>query len=752
MVSSTRRDEVKSRIAQNVPGFYGRFLQPLRPAGPGAWKARCPFHGDSNPSLTVYADGHYYCFGCGATGDGLDFIMRHKQLDFSAALAEAAVSLGMAPEPDKAAGRGRLEATYLIREADGTLVAEHLRYCRADGEKSFVWKRNGKTGLGGIRQPDLPLYRLPELTQAGLSEIVVVVEGEKACDALRGAGQVAVGTYGSRCIPSDERLQPLLERSVFLWPDSDEAGRDHMDRVGQRLLALSNQPYLVTWPEALEKGDAADYLTVHSPDELRGLLQGAEPFVPRESPPPVTGNDAAREDTTDLSTPPRLSKTVIRKFAMTDAGNAELFLRHWGERLRFDTVRESWFAWEGHRWREIGEDFLVPMALASVRARAAAASDETQAKKWAKSSESKARLTAMVGLARAFEPICSTVEWDSEPLLVGFPNGVMDLGTGRFRDGRCGDRITKSVVVPYDSGAGCPRWQQFLREMFAEDDLIEYVRRALGYSLTGEIREQVFFVLQGPGGNGKTVFLSTFGHALRDYACSASFQVFDYAARNEHPQCLARLESARFVTASEANENTRLNEARLKALAGSEPITARSMYRGDRTFPNTAKVWLAVNHLPLITDQTDGIWRKVRLLELHRQFVGSRADPLLPEKLKSEAPGILRWAIEGARLWLQEGLPMPSSVLRATQQWRERLDPLAGFIATCCAVDEEASATAQELYGEFVRYCADSNAESVTQATFGRRMGERFARRRVSVNRETVYQGIRLKSGTTQTP
>lgn len=749
MINDVLRDDVKNSIAQAPAEFYGHYLQKIMAAGQGRWKALCPLHGDTNPSFTIYPDGHYYCFGCGAAGDGLEFIMRYKNLDFPAALAEAAAIVGVATKLPKGTSQRLLEATYEIREADNTLVAQHLRYRQHNGNKSYTWRRNDKNNLDGYALRDLPLYRLPELATADVSELVVLVEGEKACDALREAGQVAVATYGAKCVPSDARLQPLLKHIVVLWPDNDEAGRDHMEQIGQRLLNLGNQPRLVTWPEAPEKGDAADYLAVHSPDELRGLLQGAEPLTPRE-PPPATGNGAAREAAIDLpKLPNKLSKAAIRKFALTDAGNAELFVRHWGERLRFDTVRESWFAWEGHRWRETGEDFLVPMALASVRERAAAASTEKQTN-WAKSSESRARLKAMTDLARAFPPISSTTVWDSDPLLIGFPNGVMDLDTGKFRDGHYSDRISKSVAGLYDSKAQCPRWQKFLREIFVEDELIEYAHRSLGYSLTGEVREQAFFVLQGPGGNGKTAFLSAFGHALGDYARNVSFQVFDYAARNEHPQCLARLESARFVTASEASEHTRLNQARLKALAGSEPITARLMYQGDRTFANTAKIWLAVNHLPIITDQTDGIWRKIRLLELNQQFIGANADLQLSEQLKTEAPGILRWAIDGARLWLQEGLNTPQCVLSATQQWRGRLDPLAGFLATCCVVDEEASATANELYGEYCRYCTDTNTKPLSSTMFGTRMSERFYKKRGSdPNRKTAYQGIRLNISTT---
>ncbi|MBU0611544.1 MAG: AAA family ATPase [Armatimonadetes bacterium] len=278
MAGTPDKGQIKQAIEADPPRFYGQLLPDLKPDG-ARWKACCPLHHEQDPSFTVYPDGAWNCFGCHQSGDGLKLLMEFHNLDFPQALAEAGNMLGVTVESSKPGGRKQLEATYQVLEADGTLVAEHLRFRHQDGGKSFAWRRDGKSGLGNYGQRNLPLYRLPELTEAPASAVVIMAEGEKATDALRDARQVAVGTYGSGVLPTDERLQPLVDRIVVLWPDADadpEKGLRHMRQIGARLQALGGQPRLFAWADAPEGGDAFDFLQTHTPEELAALLVGAD--------------------------------------------------------------------------------------------------------------------------------------------------------------------------------------------------------------------------------------------------------------------------------------------------------------------------------------------------------------------------------------------------------------------------------------------------------------------------------------------
>lgn len=275
------KNEVKAAIAANPRGFYGR-------AVPGAklksdddrWKMLCPFHPDGDPSLTIYPDGKWHCFGCEDHGDGIDFLGRLHGLEFADALREAAGILGMAATP----ARQKPEPVrYQVRDADGTLLATHCRLDLPDGQKKIWWEPKG------VKPPTLPLYGLPALLAASPGEPVFLCEGEKATDALTRAGKCAVGTYGTGAMPCDESLQPLLGRIVILWSDADGPGRAHMHEIGTRLQALGGEPYLLTWADAPEKGDAADFLATNDAAALDALMTsgGVSPFASVETAAPA---------------------------------------------------------------------------------------------------------------------------------------------------------------------------------------------------------------------------------------------------------------------------------------------------------------------------------------------------------------------------------------------------------------------------------------------------------------------------------
>ncbi len=192
----------------------------------------------------------------------------------------------------------------------------------------------------------------------------------------------------------------------------------------------------------------------------------------------------------------------------------------------------------------------------------------------------------MLALAQDFRPIADTGGgWDADPWLLGVPNGVVDLRTGELRPGRREDRITMQTAVPYDPEATCPRWKQFLVEIFADDEeLIGFVQRAVGYSITGITSEQCLLVLYGTGANGKGTLTITLKFVLGDYAWNMPFSTIEMRNRAAIPNDLAALVGRRFVMASETNDGARLNEARVKALTGCDPITARFLHAEFFTF------------------------------------------------------------------------------------------------------------------------------------------------------------------------
>ena len=429
----------------------------------------------------------------------------------------------------------------------------------------------------------------------------------------------------------------------------------------------------------------------------------------------------------------------VRTFPRTDAGNAELFAHLYGDKLRFDHRRKRWLLWAGHWWQPDADAQVRLLAKQAARQRyqqAASIDDLKEREKvanWAIGAESRMRMDATLSLAQAEPPIADSGEhWDTDPWLLGVANGVVDLRTGQLRPGRQDDRITMHSRVTFDAEAKCPRWELFLQEVFAGDpELVDYIWRALGYSLTAVTREQCLFICYGSGWNGKSRFREVQEAVLGEYAGNTPFSTLEYSGRYSIPNDVAALHGKRVVTACEISEGRRLNEARLKMLAGEDPVPARFLYGEFFTFRPVAKFWLSVNHKPHVDDDSSGFWRKIRLIPFTQSFKG-RADKELDAKLLAEAPGVLAWMVRGCLEWQKRGLEAPQKVTVATEQYRTESDPLADFTEEACIVKPDATVKAGRLYKLYKKWAEDAGLkerEVLSSTKFGRIMGDRFTRR-----------------------
>ena len=421
----------------------------------------------------------------------------------------------------------------------------------------------------------------------------------------------------------------------------------------------------------------------------------------------------------------------IGTFNLTDAGNAETLAHIYGEKLRYDFRRQKWFIWNGQRWEQDTTNAIGRIALLTTRARMRRAvdiddeKDRKKAYRWIYESENRSRLAAMVHIARSVYPIPSAGDqWDKNPWFLGCNNGIVDLRTGELRSGSPDDLITLSTGVDFDPLAIAPRFEQFLKEIFDYDlELIEFLQRAVGYSLTGDMREHVLFLCHGRCANGKSTLLNALRSALGEYATNTPFSTFELN-QSSQTNDVAALCGLRFVTASETSESKRLNEARVKAISGGDPVTARFLFGEYFTYYPAYKVWLGMNHRPSIAGVDDGIWRRIRLIPFNVSFK-DREDKNLAQTLEVERPGILAWAVTGAVKWLNGGLTEPKAVIAATEQYRQESDIIGQFLADCTTAQESAKVAAGELYKAYVEWCKANGEKELTGTTFGRRMKER---------------------------
>ncbi len=165
-------------------------------------------------------------------------------------------------------------------------------------------------------------------------------------------------------------------------------------------------------------------------------------------------------------------------------------------------------------------------------------------------SESRYRLDAALKLAQSVRSLADPgIDWDADPWLLGVANGVVDLRSGTLRRGSPSDRITIHTDIQFDSSALCPRWNQFLVEVFEDNqELIDFVQRAVGYSLTGDTSEQCLFLIFGGGSNGKSTFLEVLRRVAGGYGHNMPFSTLEIKARTSIPNDVAALAGRRLVS------------------------------------------------------------------------------------------------------------------------------------------------------------------------------------------------------------
>ena len=366
--------------------------------------------------------------------------------------------------------------------------------------------------------------------------------------------------------------------------------------------------------------------------------------------------------------------------ADNDAGNAQLLVDYFGADLRFVHALGSWLIWNDKQWRPDEDGGIERLALElshRILADAAHIVDHKQRNAVAERAirlGNAAKIRAMLDLAKCDKRVVIP-HWalDGDSWLLGLKNGVIDLRTGNFRPATRDDLITKSAGCAHDATALAPRWRQFLYEIFENnEELIVYLQKLMGYTLTGCTSEQLFLFLHGGGANGKTTLVEILIALLGDYGQHAPQSLLTAADNGREPMHeIARLHGARLVVSSETREGDRLAESRIKDMTGGDTLTGRFLYHEAFDFVPRFKLWMFGNHLPQIRGTDRGIWRRVRLIPFNVEIVETKRDRHLQEKLGQELPGILNWALEGCMNWQREELKSPVAVKSATAEYRE---------------------------------------------------------------------------------
>jgi len=448
---------------------------------------------------------------------------------------------------------------------------------------------------------------------------------------------------------------------------------------------------------------------------------------------------------------PEDAETIANLLAdFTDAGNANFLASSRGRNLLYEAERRVWRVWDPPAWRLDRNGRIYRIAEQTIRDMLRIAADLPpedlrSLTKHARSSLNVRRFKAMVEMAQAKLPV-TREEFDGDDSLLAVRNGVIDLRTGAFRPGQREDMITRVAGTQFEPDAKAPLWEAFIERIFEGDrDLIEFVRRSFGYSLSGDTREQVFFLLHGVGQNGKSTLLRTLAHVLGDYGSQTPCETFLQRKGDRPSNDLAALDGARFVTAVEPEENRRIAASVIKQLTGEDNVTARFHFREFFTYRPRYKIWLAANHKPVVRDDSQGMWRRVRLIPFNVQIPEAERDTSLAAKLAEELPGILNWALAGARSWCREGLGHPAAVMNATAAYRVEMDVLGDFLDEQCVIETRQSAVFGDLFAAYERWSRERSERPATKSEFSTQLDQRGFRSRRGAKGARYRDGIALK-------
>ena len=449
-------------------------------------------------------------------------------------------------------------------------------------------------------------------------------------------------------------------------------------------------------------------------------------------------------------------QTGQRLYSFDDTGNAQRFVDLFGDKVRYCYTDKRWLWYDGRKWctdmtgavKRLADKAVACMS-AELKVYEQTDADEgtNMAKafeKHMKSSRSNKSKNAMLNEVMHHVPILPS-QLDRYKAALNTPGGVIDLKSGALAPHDPKNYFTKITAVEYSENADCPRWLAFLDDIFRGDkDLIRYVQKAVGYSLTGATSEQCAFFLYGTGRNGKSTFLDIIRDIFGDYA--ANIQPETIMVRSNQSTAInsdiARLKGARLVTSVEPNEGVRINEGLLKQLTGDDTVTARKLYGDEFEFKPEFKLWMATNHKPVIRGTDTGIWRRIHMIPFIVQIPEEKIDRRLKYKLSAELTGIFRWAVEGCLLWQKEGLKMPRAVLEEVREYRREMDVISAFVEDKCTVGKGLSVKSSQLFAAYLNWAEQNNEYRMSSTKFGMELAKRFEK--VKGRGCNYYSGITL--------
>lgn len=709
-----------------------------RKSGDG-YMTQCPKHIDKHPSLAVFYDKNgLITWECKSGCDWKEIKAELKRLGLDPRVVA---------KKEKAM---EVVEDYLYCHADGRISYKKTRYKLKDGGKicPFYYPdpkatKQSKTpgrSAGWIKsdkvegeKPDHLLYDLPGVAAAAQAkDVLVFVEGEtdkRTCNEW---------SYPATCLDTGSKshwqeryAEDCKGCSVYVCHDYDHEGYEYSNMLCEQFTAAGFVVHWVDLPgiEALGKkgADITDWKNAgHNQVEFDSAISDAFVWTePVKCPLPEIVKERP------LSIPRKQEDNIIflnsdSELVWSDRAMGSYFVEKYSHNVRYANCI-GWFLWDERRFlfdsdrkgvermaRAVGDYATGLVQNTSMEAR-----QRSRALTFVQSV--RARNNLLADASSAPEILCESSEFDSNPNILNTSSGMIDLTSGKLVDHDRRAMCSKLIepTVSFDLRAQCPRFLQFLGEIFPGEEGIEtiqFLQRAIGYSLTPDVSEDKFFFCYGAGRNGKSVLLELFTWLLGEYAGSSQIEMWMKRVQRDHAESFIHFIGKRFVTAGEVKQGDKLDEGRVKSFTGKDTIKTRALHKHNTVdFKPTAKLWMFGNHKPLISDMTHSIWSRMLLIPFEVQI--DKPDKYLLEKLKLEAEGILCWAIVGTMLWREMSLAPSAKIERAVADYKAEMDTPNLFLEDCCELDADGAFIVRsdtegerviDVYTAYLAWCKES--------------------------------------------
>lgn len=430
---------------------------------------------------------------------------------------------------------------------------------------------------------------------------------------------------------------------------------------------------------------------------------------------------------------------------ITEAKLSEVFAQWLSRKALFVTQTKQWFIWNGSCWATDDCSKIYKMAIRFIHdvKEALFAIKETNPTNSLSSFERLNRLENLCKLA-SIDSAVSLNDFDEDQFLLACPNKWIDLRTANVNDPDPSLLVSKIISTNYNPESACPNFIEFLNSVFENDcDLISFVQRAVGYSLTGSTSEQCLLILIGDGANGKSTFINIINKLFGDYSKAAASQTLIAKGGSTIGDDLVDLIGARLIPVSETEEGEALAESKIKQMTGGDALKARPLYGKYIEFEIIGKIWLATNSLPNINNTDHGIWRRIQAIPFNRTFNSDEQDKDLSNKLSKELPGILNWAIQGCLEWQKQGLNPPQIILDQVKAYKTEMDSVAQFVDEECLLDVEAKHPSSKLYDTYRHFCFDMGRKPQSSSSFKRALDKLHSVYQSRTSSGMYWHGIR---------